>query len=296
MTDNKDVLNAVGSEAIHALMEAGIVATEPTLVLGDDTSPIAAVYTVPDGYTTFTVDLEALRAPYRSGPDRPRGSYTVRDVRSFLSYYAKHAENEAEIWVSPTQITAVLDATPAVGEDGDTGTRWEGHRLTLELQPSTEWTRWSRVSGKLFGQEEFAEFLEDAAADVVAPDMATILETVQSLVATTKVEFESAYRTSDGQRAFKYKETMAAKAGQKGELEIPERIMLALRVYEGQERTDIPARFRFRLNGDQLRLGVIIDRMPEVLEAALYDVTGVIIGEIDRGSVFTGPAPHLRAQ
>lgn len=276
------------SQAIQDLMAAGVSATQPYLVLDTEHErDLAAIVTVPRGYDAITIDLEALRGPHRDGPDRPTGTYTVRDVGSFLTYYDKHAETQAETWVTPTEITAVLNAHhPHTGQ-----ARWEDHRVVLVLQHSVEWKRWAGVSGKLYGQEDFAEFLEDAAANVVEPDMASILEMVQTLVATTRVEFESHYRTDNGQRAFRYKETVAAKVGQKGELEVPERLQLLLRVYEGQPAILVPARFRFRLNGDQLKLGVIIDRMPEVLEAALDAVTTTIVEEIDHGSVLTGPAP-----
>lgn len=274
--------------AIQALGAAGIAAAEPYFVSDDGgASELAAIFTVPDGYKTHTVDLEALRAPYRPGPIRKRGAYTVSDVNSFLSYYIKHAEMSAEIWANKSEIVAVLNANDAVDERAG----WEDHRVVLQLVHSVEWKRWITVSGRLYPQDDFADFLEGAAADIITPDMATVLEVAQSLEATTKVDFESAYRTQDGQRAFKYKETTQARAGQKGELEIPDRFVLDLRIYEGQDPIRVTARFRYRISNESLQLGIVIDHVPEIIETALVDVRETLSAGIDRGTIFSGVAP-----
>lgn len=271
---------------IQTLLDAGAAAAAPHQVVphGDD---LAAVYVVPDGYTVETVDLEALRAPYRGRPLRKCGTVKVDTVDALLDYHAKHATDTAEIWVSRTgRIVDVLNAhAPTMGDDG---ARWGDHRAVLTLMHSAEWTRWTEVSGKLLSQVAFADFMEGSAVDVLAPDMATMLEVAQSLTANTKVEFESSYRTTDGQRAFRYKETVNAKAGQRGELEIPERMTLRLPVFEGQTAQDVQARFRYRLNGDALSLGIVIDRIPELLEQARLGVAMEIGERIERGIVLAG--------
>lgn len=244
--------------------------------------PLAAIYRLPDGFAVRTVDLEALRAPLRPGPLRKSGAYATTDVASFLAYYDKHAGDTAEIWVGDDRVTAVLDA------HGGTDTRWEQHRLTLTLKHSPEWLRWAHKSGSLMTQQQFAEFIEDGAADVVTPDAATMLEVASSLQAATKVDFKSAYRTSDGQRAFRYEETTTAKAGQKGELEIPDRLVLSLRVFLGQEPVEVRARFRYRLTDSGLALGFVLDRVAETLEAARDAVVTQITDGTDRGIVLRG--------
>jgi len=266
-------------DAVDALVELGEALADADEVTED--GPIAAVYRLPEGYKTEVIDMEAWRAPLRPGPRRKSGAYTVTDVASFLAYFAKHASDTAETWVGEQQITSVLDAH---GDDP----RWEGHKLVLRLQHSPEWTRWVNASGKWFGQQAFAEFLEDSAADVVSPDAATMLEVAQSLQATVKADFKSSFRTSDGQRGFRYEETTTAKAGSKGELEIPEKLGLLLRVFLGQDPVTVSARFRYRLSDDGLRLGVVLDRVPELLEAARDQVVVQIADGTDRGLVLRG--------
>lgn len=267
--------------AVEQLTELGVALADADEVTNE--GAVAAVYRLPQGYLAHVVDLERLRAPLREGPRRKAGTYQVSDVESFLAYYHKHASDSAETWVGDTQIVAVLDAH---GDDP----RWEEYRLVLQLQHSPEWTRWSNASGKFASQQSFAEFMEDSAADVVQPDAATMLEVAQSLQATIKADFKSAYRTSDGQRAFRYEEQATAKAGAKGELEIPERLTLRLRVFLGQQPIPVTARFRYRLSDDGLRLGVVLDRVQETLEAARDLVVDQITDGTDRGLVLRGRA------
>lgn len=277
------------AEAIREIGDLAITGVEPYYVEKSEEERLVAVVTAPEGYQTTTLDLEKLRAPYRGGPVRKRGQYDVRDVASFLAYYEKHAQDTAEIWVAPDCITAVLNANG--GLDG--APAWEDHRLTLKLQFSVEWRRWQTMSGVFYSQQDFATMLDDAVGDIAEPDMATVLEVASSLEAAKQVQFESAFRTDNGQRGFKYIETITARAGQKGQLDIPEKFILRVRVFEGQEPILIPARFRYRLNGDNLKLGIVIDRMPEVVEAALADVNAAITESIQKGTVFTGPAPRV---
>ena len=273
------IVGEINGDAVDRLVELGEALADADEVTED--GPIAAVYRLPEGYTTEVIDLEAWRAPLRPGPRRKRGAYQVTDVASFLAYFDKHAGPDAETWVGDSQIVSVLDAH---GDDP----RWEGHRLVLKLQHSPEWLRWVGVSGKWQGQQQFAEFLEDSAADVVSPDAATMLEVAQSLQATVKADFKSSFRTSDGQRGFRYEETTTAKAGSKGELEIPERLTLLLRVFLGQDPVQVSARFRYRLSDEGLRLGVVLDRVPELLESARDEVVQQITEATDRGIVLRG--------
>lgn len=277
-------MSDITRDAIDELIGTGTAVAEADDVHATEDELIAAVYRMPGDYRAEIVDLEKLRAPLRPGPRRKAGNYQVSDVASFLAYFGKHAGPNPETWVGESQIVSVLDAH---GDDP----RWEGHRLVLKLQHSPEWSRWVGVSGKWQRQEDFAELIEDAAVDVVNPDAATMLEIAGSLQANTKVEFKSAFRTSDGQTALRYEETTTAKAGTKGELEIPQRIGLMLRVYLGQEPVPVSARFRYRIRDGVLALSVVLDRVPDLVEEARDSVVQQITEATDRGIVLRG-LPH----
>lgn len=213
---------------------------------------------------------------YRDVPERKTGTTTVRDVGSFTHYYGKHADNDSEIYADAERltVTAVLDAHT------ETGPRWGGHRLHLDLRESDAWQQWTRSDGTLMSQEKFAEFIEDHLPELIEPDSATMLEIAQSLQATTSVDFQSGHRLQDGQRQLKYVETTQAKAGAKGELTIPEVFTVGLVPFDNSEGYRLTARLRYRISGSELSIGYKLERPKDVQAAAFADVLEQISGDI----------------
>lgn len=233
---------------------------------------LGAVYAVrgPGGTTT---KLDLTGEQYRDAPTRKTGTYTFRDAASFLAYWGKHSDEDSEIYadVEQLRITAVLDAhTPD-------GPRFGQHRAHLSLRHTPAWEQWIRQSGRLMDQEPFANFLEDHLPELVTPDAATMLEVAQSIQAATKGEFQSGTRLTSGERKFVYTETIAAKAGQKGELTIPEVFVIGVRPFEGADAWTLNARFRYRLNGGGLQLGYKLERADDVLREAF----AAIVKQVD---------------
>ena len=99
-----------------------------------------------------------------------------------------------------------------------------------------------------------------------------MLELAQHFRANTAVKFESSKRLANGQTKLEYREDIEAKAGTKGDITIPERISLALQPYEGGPAYNVPARFRYRIAGGELALGVILDRPRDILREAFAEV------------------------
>jgi uncharacterized protein YfdQ (DUF2303 family) len=206
---------------------------------------------------------------YAAAPRLKSGVKTVADFGSFQQYLDKHGlAGESEITASVTQgtFTAVLDA----GDETKAG--WGGHVATLKLAKSPEWQRWAGRSGQLSSQADFAEFIEDNAKDIVEPSSAEILEIAQSLQVKRGVEFESGTRLSDGNVQFGYRENTTATAGTVGQLQIPERITLALRPFNGGDPYRVTALFRYRLQGSQLSMGFKLQDPEKVIETAFEEV------------------------
>jgi uncharacterized protein YfdQ (DUF2303 family) len=195
---------------------------------------------------------------YLSLPRRKQNSVTVRDVGSFVHYYAKHADDDSEVFadVKRTLIIAVLDA-----HAGDRA-RWQEHVLNLQLEVTPEWAAWARTDRQMMSQESFSEFIEDHIADIAADGPCTgsdLLEMAQQFQAHTKVEFKSGSRLASGETQLTYAETIDAKAGQRGQISIPGAFELGIRVFDDLEPYRVKARFRYRLNGGQLTLGYHLD-------------------------------------
>jgi len=80
-----------------------------------------------------------------------------------------------------------------------------------------------------------------------------------------------------------YVEETKAGAGEKGDIEIPARIQLALRPYVGGPIYSIWANFRYRLTGGAVVLGFKLERPELILEAAFADiVTEIRDGRTDK--------------
>lgn len=246
-------------------------ATEPTtLTVGD-------VIALPgSGGAVHLADTDQ----YADSPRHITAARVVGDAESFVRYVEKHViDGHTEVYADTpaSAVIAVLDSHDA-GQGG-----WQKHTARLELRHTKSWEAWTKVDGKLLDQTDFAEFIEQQALDVRSPETAVLIELAQSFQAKTSVDFEGGERLDSGQVRLNYKETVTARAGQKGHIEIPTELELLLRPYIGGPVYVVVARFRYRLRGSQLGLGVVLQRPQEILDAAFAD----IVTEIRDGKTVT---------
>lgn len=211
--------------------------------------------------------------------DRPEfitRSVEVLDVDSFIDYLAHNTESatfeavddadyahgagELELWASidDRQIRAILDGYDARRQ----------HTATLRLKTSREWEEWAKVDGKLLPQVEFAGFIQDHISTIGIPDGGLLVDICETLTGTTDVQWKSQQLDASGQRKFQYEETVNGVAGAKGEIGIPTELVLVLRPFQGSEPLRVNARFRFRLSGGAVQLGVKLVEPDRILEDA----------------------------
>jgi uncharacterized protein YfdQ (DUF2303 family) len=228
-----------------------------------------------------------LTGPEHTGiPPRKSGTTTVRDARSWTAYFKKHSSQASEVYADSERltVTAVLNAHAA-----DTPS-WGDHRLRLELRTTDAWKQWTHNDGELLDQETFAEFLEDHLPELLEPSSADMLEIAQSLQAATKVDFTSGVRLASGQRQFQYVETTTTKAGQKGQLTVPETFVIGLIPFEGSEGYRLTARLRYRITDRGLRMGYKLERPADILRTAFTDVVNTIDADIEQPVLNGTPA------
>ncbi|MGH3587671.1 MAG: DUF2303 family protein [Pseudonocardia sp.] len=228
-----------------------------------------------------------LTGPEHTGiPSRKSGTTVVRDTASWLTYWAKHADADSEVYADAETrtVTAVLDAHTAGGP------RFGGHRLALQLRLTDAWSAWRQHDGQLLPQASFAEHLEDHLPELLEPDAATMLEIAQSFQATTKAEFTSGVRLQSGERQFVFKEEARASAGRKGELTIPETFIVGLVPFEGAQGYRLTARLRYRIHDGQLRIGYKLERPMDVLTEAFADVRQYLDEHIEVAVMNGSPA------
>lgn len=225
-------------------------------------------YLTNDG-RVHTIDLTT--DAYNEFPQRKAGTVTVRDVASFACYYEKHSDAASEVYadLDAATFTAVLDAHDSLSA------RWQQHRLVLQLQQALPWKTWLSRDRQMMSQQQFAEFLEDNARDVAHGGPVTaadLLEIAQSFQANTQVKFASGKRLATGQTQFTYTEDVTARAGNRGTIDIPAEFALAIVPYEDCPPAIITARFRYRLEAGDLRLGYFLADPARIAREAVTQI------------------------
>lgn len=271
-------LHAAGSDA-QAIID---VALESSTGIGLDEGEVRA-FVVPAGARLEVVDQEALL----DRPRRAKGSVRLFTPEAFVAYLKRHGAGEdtyhATIWadVEHRRIAAILN------DHDPEGPGWRDHRALLQLRHPPAWQRWIARNGRIGTQQEFAEHIEESLSDIVSPPAAEMLELAQSFQAAKAVSFRTDRRLQSGQVQLTYEETIEAKAGQRGEITIPQTFRVALQPFEGMELWSVEARLRYRLRDGQLAIGYVLERPEDVVRDAFKLVTAQI-GEALSVDVWAG--------
>lgn len=225
------------------------------------------VFTGPDGRGGIKV-LDTDQ--YAASPRRTTGTRTVLNAQSFAEYINRHGIDGTEVFAhSPSSsVVGVIDSNEGAGREPG----WQGHRVTLALEHTKAWKAWEKFDGEWFTQVDFADFIEQRAVDVREPDHAVLIEMAQKFEAKRSVDFTSAERRDSGEVTLEYAETIKTKSGQKGEITIPKELLLTLQPYVGGTRYAVYANFRYRLEGTGVKLGFVLQRTQEILDAAFADI------------------------
>lgn len=211
-------------------------------------------------------------------PRRKTGTVRVEDIASFVQYYSKHADSDSEMYVNieAGTVTAVLNAhmsTPGIAVlDEDGSARWGDHRLILTLAKTDAWKRWTSQDRQFLKQAEFADFIDDNRADIRKPTAAEMLELVQHFQTQKKVTFNSAIVLANGDRRLTFTEETEAGGGARGDLVVPSTLELGIAPFDDSEPYVVTARFRYRIQGGALYMGVLLDNADDVLKDAVKTV------------------------
>jgi uncharacterized protein YfdQ (DUF2303 family) len=184
-------------------------ATGPITVRGHDGREFLVM---PEGFTEKEVSDPYGLKPYR--PNYIHQAVTLQAVDSLVEYVIRYRSEETLLFadIAGDKVVAIVDYHGAATGDAKAGRANFGeHRATTTLIRSEEWKLWSGISGKLMPQLEFARFVEENAADVVAPDGAELLEAVRDLQAHRKVNFIKAVRTSSDNENFEFTDETEAR-------------------------------------------------------------------------------------
>lgn len=223
---------------------------------------------------------------YAPTPFRKTGHVAVWDAGSFVGYVDRHKTAAGTtLWANVTdgRVIAVLNDHETDRHPKSGGAGHGDHRATLTLPSTPDWKHWAarERDGQLLDQATFAEHLEDGATAIREPDAATMLEIAQTFHATNGVAFKSSSRLQSGETQFLYEESVDARAGRAGSLQIPDVITLGLQPFENGPTYEVKARFRYRIANGGLKLGYRLIRPDLVRQQAFDDIVKEIAGRTE---------------
>jgi hypothetical protein len=113
-----------------------------------------------------------------------------------------------------------------------------------------------------------------------------MLEVARDLHAHTDVNFDSKILPKNGQVQLKYTETIAAGVGT-GNFDVPERFVISIPVFYGEDKVSISVRLRFRVNQGKLSFQFKMDNPVDVVNDA-FDAAVAEIGKDLSSTIMLG--------
>lgn len=245
------------------LRDLAIETATPTQL--DTESPTAFV--VPEGANVEVIDPERFDK-LNATPRRQRGKVTPETLESLIDYVGFHADQDAtSVWVAAETGKVAAIINDHSGADGPPG--WGDHRAEFTPTLTPEWRRWATADSKWLEQDAFAELLEDGLGEIAEPAGAQLLEIATTMSGKTDVTWEAATRLDNGAIAAKYVEEVQAKAGTRGDLEIPTAFTLVMSVFHGEDPVQVEARLRWRLRGGKILLSFKLDNPHRAVQESI---------------------------
>lgn len=225
-------------------------------------------------------------------PTRIRERLQLLDADTFIAYVNRFATEATAVFCNGPEgrtFTAVLD----YHQPGHPS--WGNHKASYQCPTTVEWGRWRAADRKKLTQAEFAEFIEDNVKDIVQPDgmptapnAADMLEISRTLEAKKNISFRQGTRLDNGQVQLTYNEQIDGRAGETGQLSIPEQFFVAVKPFLGGDAFCVPARFRYRITEGRLVMWYELVRPDKVLEEAYGAVRAKIAGSIGTVPMYEG--------
>lgn len=263
---------------IESAVKAGVRSASLDERVGEATHPDLESVKVPvavdaDGNVRVsTAIVEALdsRMPW---PRRRTGRTQLTDAVSFVAFVKRWGDANAVIYANTDamQFVAVMNETPA----GPSGQAWRDHRASYSCPRDPAWVAWTALDGKALSQTQFADFLEERLADLVAADgfprPMDMLAVARALNIKTKGTFQREMNPTNGDYLFVHKSETTEDSTQ-----IPRAFLLAVPVFEGGPRYQIEARVRFVINEGRPAFSFVLHRRAEIERDAFNEVRTAI--------------------
>ena len=288
MSDNDelDEMSEDKRNIIDSALLAGIKMAEiqeiPREIDQEETSVL-----VPVGFEIHTLNNHMKR------PLRKTGIRSFESTKSFCSYVNKHKSEDETIIVAHEdsgRIKAILN------DDGATEPSWSDFGALLALGFSNQWLTWFKNSypkrESFFGQEEFANFIEDNRSDLKVGTFKDndgkdvknlsaleLTAVITNLDITYEENITSKVNLSTGETTLHYENN---EVGQ-GSFAIPKRLFLAIPIYKSGDLFQVDLRLRTKKSGSSLVFYFIIDQV-DLLKEGAFDMICQRITDGNMGS------------
>lgn len=257
------------AEAIQKIADLTIQGTKPEIVsiaitgLGAGLPTAIPAILTPGSDGGKLVTFKSQIEQFRTAPERRRGTAAVSTLKAFVDLTNRHKDDGSAIfakteWPAPS-LLAVLDY------HGLDGTARNGeHRVLYTFPVTPEFKAWIDNVGEKMGQAEFAQFLEDHAAELAAPDAGEVgeferlfkakfatpnelIDLARSLEIRVGQKFKQAVRLQSGEAELVFQEEHTSATGEA--ITVPGILMISLRAFVDGDHVRIPARLRYRASG-----------------------------------------------
>lgn len=224
------------------------------------------------------IDLTAMAKAYLSRPLRATGKCEFGDVTSLIDYVnAMKTSSTRVFWHTPASfIQAAKQNSPllsivAVLNDHSSATEpgWQDFSAALSVLASDELREWLAGSGRQMPSVEFAEFLEEHAADIVDPSPDVMLKVATSIQGKRTIQWQSGHRLDNGMVEMQYVEGGQDKAAG-GSITIPQLFTVGCRLVKSSPlAVRMNARFKYRMTPQGVAMWYELARPADAIEAGI---------------------------
>jgi uncharacterized protein YfdQ (DUF2303 family) len=296
-TDGGDVRSDPAT--IRALREGVTVENRAGYVaVGKEILPITVAYNG-DGSSKAQLmgDVVAEYDRRAEGPRGRSGLVELHGLEAIIGYTNAHKTQHAAGFMNaravPPRLDLVLDYHPA--NQGGAGTRWCRDRAGYALELSRQWKAWTQAEGRLMGQTDFADFIEENEGDFGTPTAempdavpaGIMIETARNLSVQSKSVYSRKINVNTGENLLISKDEHDAETSTR----IPRGFMLALPVFEGAPMLyPIEAQLRFRMEAGKPTFAFVLKDRQRAYDAAIEHVRSTV-QEATKVPVYAGAAP-----
>ena len=227
---------------------------------------------LPAGYTHRDITQAVMAA--QPAPHRKAAEVQLHDLDSLRVMLADQlAAERGYVYadIDTRRITAVFN------DHRGTAAGWRDHRAYFEATYTPEFKLWLTNNRQPKSQTEFAEFIEDNFADITEPAAQQLLDVATTIQAKTDISFSSAKRLQDGQTQLGYTETIDARAGANGALQIPKEFAIGVRIFRNGAGYKLRARLKYRLGAGAVKFWYELDRPERAIEDAFAQYVATLV-------------------